>query len=178
VNGFKTLSSIKKEANRLAALVGVGPELLPTFGHSEDLARPHIEVDATGYHFVVVERGKEQSRHTTTDFDDLLYQIFQDVTFALAINYELAHRVERRDCRRLIFQRQVELLSQLSNDWGRRRATKHRTILRLHPFDDLSSERATLTAQLRKSGHSPEDAWRMACKQYPKPRARRTKRST
>ena len=164
---MKTLGEVEKEVCRLAAVIRAGSGLLPTYGRSEDFARPHIEVGAAGYHYVVIERGQERSRYTTADFDELLYQIFQDITFSLACEYELAHRVERQDCRRVLFWRQVELLTQLSDRWGRRGSAEQQAILRDHPFDDLSGERATLTRQLREGGQTPQAAWRMACEQYP-----------
>jgi hypothetical protein len=167
---MKTLTEIKAEVDRRAAVISASEKVeLPTYGHTVDFARPHIEVDARGYHFVVVERGEEQSRLTTFDFDDLLYQIFQGVTFSLACKYELEHRIERQDIRRLLFQRQVELLSQLSPQWGKRRAREHETILGENPFDDLSSIRATLTKELRDGGYPPATAWQMACERYPLP---------
>jgi len=138
-----------------------GHPSLPTYGHTEDFARPHIEVDSRGYHFVVVERGEELSRFTTRDLDDLLYQIFETTTFSLACDYELAHRIETQDCRRLSFQRQLELLSQLSEHWGRREAQEHEQILREHPFDDVSAIRAHLSAQV---------GWTKACERYPLPK--------
>src|SRR5437870_4904903 len=86
---MKTLTEIKTEVDRRAALIGaVGRYSLPTYGHTEDGARPHIEVDSRGYHLVVVERGQEQSRFTTRDLDELLYRIFQSVTHDLAFAYE------------------------------------------------------------------------------------------
>jgi len=158
---MKTLPEIKAEIDRKAALIGaVGHHSLPTYGHTEDGARPHIEMDSGGYHFVVVERGQEQSRVTTGDLDELLYCIFQSVTSDLAYAYELAHRVETQDCRRLAFQRQVELLSQLSPNWGQREAAEHQRILREHPFDDQSVIRARLSEQV---------GWKKACEQYPLP---------
>jgi hypothetical protein len=163
-----TLVEIKAEVDRRAAMIGAeAHHSLPTYGHTEDFARPHIEVDSRGYHFVVVERGQELSRLTTCDLDDLLYEVFQTVTFSLACDYDLAHRIELQDCRRLIFRRQVELLSRLSAKWAERRSEKHRQILREHPFDDYSSIRARLTRELREAGHSPETAWQMACERYP-----------
>src|SRR4051812_35633639 len=120
---MKSLAQIKSEVDHRAALIGAaGNHALPTYGHTEDGARPHIEVDSRGYHFVVVERGQEQSRFSTHDLDELLYRIFQSVTSDLAYSYELAHRVETQDCRRLAFKRQVELLAQLSPSWGEREA--------------------------------------------------------
>ena len=160
---MKSLAEIKSEADRRAALIGAaGHHALPTYGHTEDAARPHIEVDSRGYHFVVIERGQEQSRLTTGDLDDLLYCIFQSVTSDLAFSYELAHRVETQDCRRLAFKRQVELLAQLSPSWGERRSDEHQRVLREHPFDDQSAIRARLSAQV---------GWQRACEQYPLPLA-------
>jgi hypothetical protein len=167
---MKPLAEIKIEVDDRATLIrAAGNHSLPTYGRTEDGARPHIEVDWRGYHFVVVERGQERERFTTRDLDELLYRIFQSVTRELAFAYELAHRVETQDCRRLAFQRQVELLSQLSSSWAQREAQEHDRILRKHPFDDMAGIRARLTRELREAGHSPETAWQMACERYPLP---------
>jgi hypothetical protein len=167
---MKSLSEIKTEVDRRAGLIGAaGHHALPTYGHSQDGARPHIEVDSHGYHFVVVERGQEQERFTTGGLDELFFRIFQSVTHDLAFAYELAHRIETQDCRRLAFRRQVELLSQLSPSWAEREAQEQNRILRAHPFDDMVSIRAGLTRELRNAGHSPQTAWQMACERYPLP---------
>lgn len=61
---------IKSEITRLASRIGASDGVLPTFGFSEGWsARPHIEVDGGGYHYVVEERGHENSRLTTRDPD-------------------------------------------------------------------------------------------------------------
>jgi hypothetical protein len=143
---MKTLTEIKTEVDRRAALIGAGGHYgLPTYGYSEDLARPHIEVDSRGYHFIVVERGQEVSRATTQDLDELLYQVFQTVTHTLASDYESRHRIKGQDSRGLLFQRQVEILSRLSARWAEREAEEHRRILAHHPFDDNCLIRAELS---------------------------------
>jgi Immunity protein 63 len=167
---MRSLSEIKTEVDRQAAVIGAAEHhALPTYGHTQDGARPHIEVDSRGYHLVVVERGQEQERFTTRDHDELLFRIFKSVTHELAFAYELAYRVETQDCRRLAFRRQVELLSQLSPRWAEREAQAHEHILRKHPFDDMSGIRAGLTKELRDAGHTPQTAWQMACERYPLP---------
>lgn len=135
---FDSLSAIEAEVTRLASRIEAPATLLPTFGHSEDFARPHVEVDSRGYHFVVVERGQELQRVTTVDLDALLYMIFEDVTFSMASDWELRHRVDGQDTRRLLFRRQVELLASLSPEWARRQGLRHDAILRSHPFQDVS----------------------------------------
>lgn len=164
-----SLEEVKSNVEHLAQRVGASGFVLPTYGHSEGFARPHIEVDDRGYHYVVVERGKELSRFTTTVIDELLYRVFENVTFTLAFDYELKHRVEGQDCRRVGFQHQIELLSALSREWARRSEQEHNQILQEHPFNDCVDARVALTKQLREQGHSPEDAWQIARKKYPGP---------
>lgn len=155
-----TLSEIKQEIDRLAAMVGASEPLLPTYGRSEDGARPHIEVDSCGYHYVIVERGEELKRVSTQDLDELLFRVFADVTFNLAVDYELKHRIEGQDFRRIIFRRQVDLLSILSKAWADREDRAHEQILPEHPFDDFASIRAQLSKQI---------GWEAACEKYPLP---------
>jgi hypothetical protein len=52
-----SLREIKSEVDRFAKKIRAPESLLPTYGHTRDAARPHIEVDARGYHYVIVERG-------------------------------------------------------------------------------------------------------------------------
>jgi len=165
-----SLTAVQAEVERLAALIGASGYVLPTFGHSEDGARPHIEIDARGYHFVIVERGEERRRVTTLDSDELLYQVFEAVTFSLASDYELANRLENQDCRRVLFRRQIELLHTLSATWAERESADHNRVLREHPFDDVASIRARLTAQLREHGYTADAAWHSACERYPLPK--------
>ena len=167
---MKTLAEIKTEVDRLAAKIGVSEHpTLPTYGYSEGTARAHIEVDKRGYHYVVVERLTESERLTTFDLDAVLYRVFRSVTFHLSCAYELVHRVETQDGRRMNFQHQVELLSQLSKSWGERQAQEQQRILRDHPFDDSSSARLTSAAKLMEAGHSYETAWQMAERLHPSP---------
>ena len=98
-----SLNEIKSEIHRLAAQIGAPDDLLPTYVYSVDGAHPHIEVDSRSYHYIVVERGQEISRVTTDDLDELLYHVFESVTFELACKCELKHRVAHQDFRRLLF---------------------------------------------------------------------------
>jgi hypothetical protein len=132
-----TLSEVKGEVDRLALVIGAPEDSLPTYGRSEDSGRPHIEVDANGYHFVVRERGLEFERTTARDVDDLLYRIFDSVTLEMALTYVQEHKIEGQDSRRLAFPRQIELYSMLSPEWGDRCSREIERILKEHPFHDL-----------------------------------------
>jgi len=133
---FLKLSQTKDRVDELAKIIAAPKETLPTFGRSEQSGQPHVEVDSNGYHYVVAERGHENSRHTTLDIDELMYAVFQDVTFVLACKYELNHRMDGQDCRRIMFEHQVELLSKLNQTWGERGRLEHAQILEQYPFHD------------------------------------------
>lgn len=130
------LPQIKAEVERLAAKIGATECVLPTYGRSEDFARPHIEVDSRGYHYVVVERGQELRRVTTSNLDELLRHIFDSVSFELACSYELAHRIGTQDCRRLLWKHQLDLLQILSPAWAAARECEIGELLRRHPYHD------------------------------------------
>lgn len=133
---FLSLAQVESRVNELARRIGAPGGLLPTFGRSDDSARPHVEVDARGNHVAIVERGQELERFTTGTVDELLYRVFADVTFSMATAHELRHRAKGPDPRRLLFATQVDLLSRLSPGWARRQARAHETLLRTHPFRD------------------------------------------
>lgn len=132
-----TLAEIEQRIRELARSIDAPDWILPTYGHSEDGARPHIEVEETGrMHYIVVERGQEIERITLVDLDDLLYRVFQSVTFSLACQFELNHREPKQDFRRIMFAKQVDLLGKLSPKWADRDAERHAEILKNHPFRD------------------------------------------
>lgn len=133
---MKSLAEIKAEVICLAQVLGASGDDLPTYGHTRDYAHPHIEVDKEHYHYVVVERGQELQRKSTSNFQELLYWIFADTTHNLAFAYELKNRVEDQDCRRTAFPKQVELLGLISPHMAARRANEIEKILASAPYND------------------------------------------
>jgi len=120
-----TLSEFELKVNELAQKIGPPQNILPTYGYSEQTARPHVEVGSRAYYYVVAQSGQEVSRYATRDIDQLLYKIFVDVTFGLSVRYAEENRVENQDIRRLAFQHQVELFTLLSPQWGKRISQEH-----------------------------------------------------
>jgi hypothetical protein len=164
-----TLNDIRKKVEELAEKINSKTELLPTYGYSKDFAFPHIEIDSVGLlHYVIVERGQELERKTTNKIDELLFWIFADITFSMACDYELQNRIENKDCRRIMFDKQEELLGLLDNSWQQKEANEHLNILKNHPFDDLAGLRATYFGQLREQGFSETEIIKLAYERYPK----------
>ena len=92
-----TLSEIEAKVNKLAQKIGAPRSMLPAYGHSDPTERPHVEVSSIAYYYVTTERGQETSRYTALELDELLYKIFANITFELAIKYELENRIEPQD---------------------------------------------------------------------------------
>jgi hypothetical protein len=162
-----TIDGLRKSVQRVAAIISAPSDLLPTYGASRDFGHPHIEVDQNGYHYIVVERGQEIERWSTQNPNELLFWVFDSATFSMAVAYELIHRMEGQDCRRIIFEKKLELLGALDSDWRARAGKAQKAILERHPFDDFSSIRAQLAKKLRDEGNNPDTAWNMACEKYP-----------
>jgi hypothetical protein len=165
-----TLNEAESRARKLAQLVGATPEDLPVFGGTGVEGRPRVEVRAGRLHYVLTERGTDTEKLSTSDLDELLYVVFQDVTFILASRHEVAHRMPNEDPRRQRFQKQEELMGRLEPNWQERLTAEHEGVLRKYPYDDAGGERAELSRQLRAQGHDPDAAWRLACERYPLPR--------
>jgi hypothetical protein len=164
------LSEIKSKINEFAKVIDASKDALPTFGFSEHSGRPHVEADSNGYHFVIAERGQEFHRHTSFDMNEILYDVFQTVTFELACKYELDHRVHGQDFRRIMFEKQEELLSKLSASWGERRRQEHDQILLANPFNDVFNPVAAYAQELKEQGFPPEVRWKMARDKFNPPK--------
>jgi len=165
-----TLEDIKALVDKFAEKINAPERHFPTYGYSNDGAQPHIEVDKNGQlYYVIVERGEELRRDVALDTDDLLYRIFADITFSMAVEYEVNHRVKEEDFRRQLFAKQEELLGKLNDKWRQRQQEKHQAILRSYPFDDKASIRADYSKQLTDTGMPSREAWTEACKKYPEP---------
>ena len=138
---MKTLREIEEDVNSLAVRIGASANDLPSYGQSRDFAFPHVEVADGQYHHVVVERGQEIDRKSSTDYNDLLYWIFSDATHNLAFDYELKNRIEDQDCRRIAFPKQVQLIAKISTAMADRKRKEIEAILLRAPYDDEPTKR-------------------------------------
>ncbi len=114
------LDGIRRQVDRLARMIDAPEQSLPTYGRSEDMARPHIEVAGPHMSWVVVERGKELERRTTDDLDELLYWIFRSVISEMGSRFASKHPVEGKEFRYPMFMKELELMGTLSPAWRSR----------------------------------------------------------
>jgi len=164
----KNVSEIQTIVHKLAKKINAPSNFLPTFSTPFGDATPNIEVDEVGlYNYVISERGNENERNITSDLDELLYWIFADVTFSMSSEYELKNRIDEKDCRRIMFAKQEELLGILNNEWEEKERKEHQSILKIHPFDDFAGLRATYARAIRTKGISEFEIERLIYEKYP-----------
>ncbi len=133
------LAEMQTRVDTMAARIGLQPRHLPTFGASDQDARPAVLYDGQ-WHYVIAERGHDYSRETTDQAQALLYLVFHDAAGFEAGEYELAHRQPGRDSRRIRFERHIELLTQLDEEWGRRQRSEIEKTLTRYPYNDVGSQ--------------------------------------
>jgi Immunity protein 63 len=108
--------------------------LLPEINNSNDFAKPFIEIDGLGYNYVCRERGEEIFRKLPFDTDELLYEVFDNVTFELATKWEIKNRNENEDFRLRLFGKQVELMTTIKSDFGQKLNERLQRILKFGPL--------------------------------------------
>ena len=122
----------------LGKKINASPDMYPTLKTSMDLAHPHIEYKFPFYYWVVFEKGVELERKRFFCLNNLLYEIFKDITSTMSIFYEINNRIAHQDCRRLGFPYQIYLMNKLSVKWGKRLKKEIDEILLKAPYrDDL-----------------------------------------
>lgn len=114
---FENLEDVGRVVSLLAERISATDSLLPTYYKTNDGAHPHIELDVRGFHYVCIERGHENSRKTTWNPNELLKWIFSDITFSMAVSYELKHRTGEHSVPEVIKEHRLYLLSLLDPSW-------------------------------------------------------------
>ena len=134
--GTQRFAELRTRILELARVIDAPESLIPTFRISTGNGLPHIEIDGDTYHYVLAERGEEFERMSTTSVDELLYRLFRDVAFSMAIPLARPLRRAGEDFRREMFRQQVILLARLDPQWAARCDAEHERVLEKNPFVD------------------------------------------
>ena len=81
-----------------------------------------------------MERGKENKHYRSLDINDILYPLFEGITFSLASKYELKNRNEKEDPRKLLWSKQLELLGKIDPLFKERCQKEIDSILKIAPY--------------------------------------------
>ncbi len=114
-----------------AKKIEASQKYLPVFSLN-DFANPYIELDEEGnYNYVIRERGTEYERKVFKTKNDLLFEVFKNITSYVATDFELKNRIEGQDPRILIFNKKEELLRIINPNWSKSEHLRHQELLKL-----------------------------------------------
>ena len=158
MNNLLSLTALKAEVLRIAALIDATENDLPTFlvFDTKYYYRPCLDVTEAGYQFIIVERGKETSRVTTSNIDECFYHVFSYIIAIIATRHATAH-TDRNGyfSPRTQFQKKVELAARLSGfKWADRiGAELNRRAADLEKLYQVEAEVLRLAALLGAADH-------------------------
>lgn len=127
---MKLLDDFEEEVKSIAKNIDAPEHLIPTFASSRHDGTPHIEITGKEYHFVICERGTEFSRQRTFDKKEILFWIFDAITFSMASQLELANRRDNEDFRVQLFELQEQLIHQIDPEYAETLHKKHQRLLK------------------------------------------------
>jgi hypothetical protein len=124
-----------------------------------------IDTCDDGFELLYCERGDATRIHAAPTLDELLFLVLRDATRRVDIP-----GIEHSDHRRRAFPKQLELMGRVSSQWSERLRQEHAEELAREPFDDEKFFRIAPYNKLLTEGHTAQDAERLACDRYPRPR--------
>lgn len=131
-----TIEELQADYDRLCQRIKPTPNQYRFATERSDCGAPHVELIGNEIHVVTTERGLELSREVYTIREDFLYAMVALDTFWMGVDHEFRNRIEDRDCRRIIFAKQLELLERIDPDYAERRAKEIEVTLRENPYND------------------------------------------
>lgn len=85
--------------------------------------------DIYGYHYGGYERGNKTEK-VTEDLFDVTYRVIEGRVWQMASAYECKHRIPGQDSRLLMFQKELEYMGAIGEEFQRKRETKVSRLLR------------------------------------------------
>lgn len=130
------LKYLRSEYDRLAQRIKPSRTGYTFLTARQDNGSAHVEFADGVFHCVVTERGTEYERRTTADIREILYWLVYDLTFWMAVSYEVKHRIPNQDFRRVMFAHQVELMKKADPHFAERLTLEKADTLAKNPFLD------------------------------------------
>lgn len=90
--------------------------------------------DQAGYHYRVIERGAVITDIVTEDLREITYLVLSNEIFWMAAEYEVKHRIEGQDFRRLLFETELILWNAIGEYYAKRALKKIKNTLQEAPF--------------------------------------------
>ena len=108
-----TLPQIEGKVREFTHIIHAPEDLIPTFGFSKESGLPHIEIYSDTYCLVVSENGKQISKKSTKDPDELLFMIMHTITLSMACE-RIFNDTNYQNLRMRLFQTQKNIISKIN----------------------------------------------------------------
>ena len=135
-----TIEEVREEVYRLGKLIGLerDSDLYPLFTTVTKVWSEGYSfyIDDGKYHYVAMDRGRENKHYESENLKEILYFLSNDITFSLARQYELEHRIENQSFRRILFAKQLELLGKIDREYVLKCEQEIEAILKISPYRD------------------------------------------
>lgn len=131
-----SLNEIKILINEMSKKINAPISELLTFGITRDDGTPCVQIEGEIYYYVARDRSVTTLQKQTHDVNELLFWVFNDVTFHMATKYEVRNREKGVDPRRQIFSYQLGLLEKLDPSWVKKEEEIIEKILLDSPYMD------------------------------------------
>ena len=105
-------------------------------GTPNNVEGTYVYSDEIGYHFVFTERGKISLHKITDDLFEISYWIYADQTFKMSLKYATKHKKNNQDFRRILFEKKLEMLGLVGNNYRKRGEIEVDEILKIAPYND------------------------------------------
>jgi hypothetical protein len=140
------VDEIITEINRLAATAD-----LPLVNQNNETKIEKL--DNGSFSLIDFERGNAVSTTSFSDYSELIFQYFYDVTSNVAHKFELENRIEGQDPRRLKNEKHIEFMSALKSEWHLKTVQKIQPVLDKNPYnDDVYAELTPILDSPYKNG--------------------------
>ena len=135
-----TILQLQEKVYKMGEKIDVNKdsELYPYFCQESDIDNRGISVyiNDEGYNYLSMERGHINEHIVSKNIDDIVYVIFDSITFTFAKEYELKNRKMDEDFRRQLFRKQLELMRCISTKYAEILESEHNHYLEISPFRD------------------------------------------
>lgn len=130
------IDEIQKQVNEIILRAGFPKHSVNLCSAPVGDGTPYISFENDSYNYIYSERGYEFSRKVTHSLNTLLYWIMSEFACKIAYQYELDHRVEGRDGRRITFPKFIEIMANMNPAWELEARNEIQNILAEAPYDD------------------------------------------
>lgn len=130
------INSVKSNYYRIAKELSAPKRFIQFAKTPRHDGSPHIEYEGDEFLYVFTERGYRYKEERTKDSNELLYWLVSDLTWGMAMEYELKHRIESENFRKQMFAKHIELLMSVNQDWGKRKKEEYDKLLIESPYEE------------------------------------------